>query len=138
MAQVTLTIYIIDNKDFVDMAATYVNAFNNGAVPDMADAWSTISKNSYNAAYEKSVAKYCELTAKFSEQFPISAEKLSKAHNDFVEVCVGILHQQGNGNDEFKNLYGEKLNVSLQKFFCRYEIKLGSFGTLSRIHSLWG
>jgi chromosome segregation ATPase len=131
---------------FADLVISYVTAINKGAVPNIENAWTYISKGECQKALEKSYDSFCEeLTSSFEMHAPLFDYDLQNMYKEAKTSAIGLFESMsvGDVSEEFKKDLKEKMKqkfsqikaenekvtrqeaeVFLQNFFAPIEQKL--------------
>lgn len=131
---------------FADLVTSYVTAINKGAVPNIENAWTYISKGECQKALEKAYESFCEdLTSSFEMHAPLFEYDLKNMYKEaknsamtmFAQNSVGDVSEQYRDDlkAKMKERYSQiraenekitktEAGVFLQNFFAPIEDKL--------------
>jgi len=82
-----------------NLAEAYVTAINNGAVPNIENAWSYICKSECHKAIEESLQKYEDiLRDQVISKIPIDDDELKEIYKDAKKESISIFTKKAVGN----------------------------------------
>jgi hypothetical protein len=97
------------------LAENYVNAFNNGAIPDIGGAWETLCKASNTEALNKALQHYEESMNEHVKEFPMDISELSQLHQQYFEACLDVFHKDSIGpqQKEFQDKLSVRISIEI-------------------------
>ena len=81
------------------LASSYVTSINNGAVPNIENAWNYICKNECNKALDECLHKFDEsLKDSLVTKLPLEEEDLKLAYKEAKTDMISMFHKKAVGN----------------------------------------
>lgn len=100
---------------FLHLAELYVESINKGVVPNISNAWESVSRAACEKALNIGLDHYHTQMKTIEASFPISFEELSKRHEEIYKESVELFHNTSMGG-EVQEEYLTKLSVSNEIF----------------------
>ena len=88
----------MNGPDFLTLCEEYIKAINEGTIPDIPDAWTSVVEVQCKQAVEKSLELYIRKMEELEHRIPLTADDLLSYHsenqqaalNHFQSVTKGI------------------------------------------------
>ena len=103
----------LSGTDYISVAAKYVEAINEGAVPKIEDAWAAVVESQLSEGFERALKSYEADMKQFEEEsVPCNEDELEKAHKGIMQAAIDIFLEitKGFDNQEKQEAYDQLQN----------------------------
>jgi hypothetical protein len=97
------------------LAQSYVASINNGAVPNIENAWQYICKNECNKAIEESIERFEEIMKEaVVSRIPMEEDELQEQYEEAKKEAMALFHKKAVGSvaEEYIKELKNKLKVT--------------------------
>ena len=98
----------MDGKMYHNMLRSYVEAINDGAVPNMENAWSYMCQEKCATSFESCLDKVEEVIKEVEENVPMEVDKINQCCEEMEEEVIKKYLEETKGMEmEAKELFAE-------------------------------
>ena len=107
----------IDGEMYIGLIKSYIEAINNGGIPNIENAWMSVCREKCAKALQESIEFYeRSVKEKISGYLPMNVEQLAALHREIKQNTFQIMQQKAMGDGLIREFFGELINKIKRKY----------------------